>query len=247
MSILFRLLPFELSPGSREVRRVPVTPVLVNGRLKLADVLGGRVDLQVNEAINVHPVVGLLRGGIEEVHHGYFVRAEITLQKLVRKVKPELGGAHPRTLPGPTRNTGTNSYRPDRIHNPYDFSYNTAYAQSVDPLCGSGKQSLACFFNPAAFRAPLLAPGQLSAHVFGNGGNGNLRGPEVINFDIAMLKEFRVTERHRLQLRAEFFNIANTPNFALPGGTVDVAGGAAVTSTLSDNQREIQFALKWTF
>ena len=59
-----------------------------------------------------------------------------------------------------------------------------------------------------------------------------------------MLKEFRVTERHRLQLRAEFFNIANTPNFALPGGTVDVAGGAAVTSTLSDNQREIQFALK---
>jgi len=62
-----------------------------------------------------------------------------------------------------------------------------------------------------------------------------------------MLKEFRVTERHRLQLRAEFFNIANTPNFALPGATVDVAGGAAVTSTLSDNQREIQFALKWTF
>ena len=157
------------------------------------------------------------------------------------------GQAYTANLSADLSNTGTNSYRPNRIHNPYDFSFDTAYAQSIDPLCGSGKQTLACFFNPSAFRAPPLAPGQLSAHVFGNGGNGNLRGPELINFDVAMLKEFRVTERHRLQFRAEFFNIANTPNFALPGGTVDVAGGAAVTSTLSDNQREIQFALKWTF
>ena len=157
------------------------------------------------------------------------------------------GQAYTAGLSADLSNTGSGSYRPDRIHSPYNFSFDTAYAQSIDPLCGSGKQTLACFFNPAAFRPPPLAPGQLSAHVFGNGGNGNLRGPELINFDLAMLKEFRVTERHRLQFRAEFFNIANTPNFALPGGTVDVAGGAAVTSTLSDNQREIQFALKWTF
>ncbi|PYV28841.1 MAG: hypothetical protein DMG27_00050 [Acidobacteria bacterium] len=157
------------------------------------------------------------------------------------------GQAYTANLSTDLSNTGTNSYRPDRIHNPYDFSFDTASAQSIDPLCGSGKQTLACFFNPSAFRPAPLAPGQLSAHVFGNGGNGNLRGPELVNFDVAMLKEFRVTERHRLQFRAEFFNIANTPNFALPGGTVDVAGGAAVTSTLSDNQREIQFALKWTF
>src|SRR5207249_10093512 len=84
----------ELSPGSHEVRGVPVAPVLVNGRLKLADVLDGGVHLQVNKTVNVHPVVGLLRGRVEEVHHRYFVRAEITLEKLIRKVKPELSGTH---------------------------------------------------------------------------------------------------------------------------------------------------------
>ena len=182
--------------------------------------------------------LGSLAGAPNVMLGGWQVSGITTLQS---------GQAYTANLSTDLSNTGTNSYRPDRIHNPYDFSFDTASAQSIDPLCGSGKQTLACFFNPSAFRPAPLAPGQLSAHVFGNGGNGNLRGLELVNFDVAMLKELRVTERHRLQFRAEFFNIANTPNFALPGGTVDVAGGAAVTSTLSDNQREIQFALKWTF
>ena len=39
----------------------------------------------------------------------------------------------------------------------------------------------------------------------------------------------------------------NTPQFALPGGTVDQSGGASIRGTLPDNQREIQLALKWMF
>src|SRR5204863_217695 len=79
------------------------------------------------------------------------------------------GQAYTANLSTDLSNTGTNSYRPDRIHNPYDFSFDTASAQSIDPLCGSGKQTLACFFNPSAFRPAPLAPGQLSPHVFGSG------------------------------------------------------------------------------
>ncbi|HTG62019.1 MAG TPA: hypothetical protein VMG63_21775, partial [Terriglobia bacterium] len=73
------------------------------------------------------------------------------------------------------------------------------------------------------------------------------RGPELINFDVGVLKNFRLTERQSLQFRAEFFNIANTPNFALPSNQVDIVGGAAISSTVPDNQREIEFALKWQF
>jgi hypothetical protein len=136
--------------------------------------------------------------------------------------------------------------RPDRIHDPYDFSFGTE-TQAALGCSSPGKQTLDCFFNQAAFALPALAPGQTFARQFGNAGHGNLRGPDQVNFDFALLKNFRLTERHRLQLRAEFFNLFNHPQFALPGGCVDCEGGASLTSTLPDNEREIQFGLKWSF
>ena len=154
------------------------------------------------------------------------------------------GQAYTANLSSDLSNTGSNSYRPDRIHNPDDFSFNLDGQQLLG--C-NGKQTLQCFYNQAVFTTPPLAPGQQNAHVFGNGGNGNLRGPELINFDVGVLKNFRLTERQTLQFRAEFFNIANTPNFALPSNQVDIVGGAAISSTVPDNQREIEFALKWQF
>ena len=143
-------------------------------------------------------------------------------------------------------NTGSFSARPDRTNNPNDFSFGTGVQAALE--CSSpGKQTLDCFYNQAAFQVPALAPGQTFATLFGNGGRATLRGPDQVNFDVAILKNFRVTERHRLQFRAELFNIFNHPQFGLPGGTVDVPGGAAISSTLPDNQREIQLALKWMF
>ncbi|MBZ5546292.1 MAG: hypothetical protein LAO07_21950 [Acidobacteriia bacterium] len=142
-------------------------------------------------------------------------------------------------------NTGAGG-RPDRIHNPYDFSFDTA-TQAALGCSNPGHQTLDCFYNQAAFVVPPLAPGQTFAHLYGNGGRTNLRGPDQRNFDFAILKNFRITERHQLQFRAELFNLFNTPQFALPNGTVDVEGGASISSTLPDNQREIQLALKWSF
>jgi len=141
-------------------------------------------------------------------------------------------------------NTGTGG-RPDRIHDPNDFSFNVPGQQALG--CPGGKQTLDCWYNQAAFVVPPLAPGQTFATLFGNGGRSTLRGPDQVNFDLALMKDFRITERNRLQFRAELFNMLNHPQFGLPDGTVDVEGGSAVTSTLPDNQREIQLALKWTF
>jgi hypothetical protein len=147
-------------------------------------------------------------------------------------------------------NTGSFSYRPDQIANPYDFSFNTG-SQATDFGCTRpGHQTLDCWYNQAAFVAPALAPGQQSAHSFGNSRIGNLRGPDLVDFDAVLQKNFRIRESQQLEFRAEFFNLLNHPNFGLPGGgsqiAVDVPGGASITNTATDN-RQIEFALKYTF
>ena len=147
-------------------------------------------------------------------------------------------------------NTGSFSYRPDQIHNPYDFSFNTA-SQGTDYQCSNpGHQTLDCWFNQAAFVTPGLAPGQQSAHAYGNSRVGNLRGPDLVDFDFVLQKNFKVYEAQQLEFRAEFFNLFNHPNFGLPGGSgqiaVDFPGAAAITNTATDN-RQVEFALKYTF
>jgi Carboxypeptidase regulatory-like domain/TonB dependent receptor len=142
-------------------------------------------------------------------------------------------------------NTGTYCAWLDKIANPYDFSFNTAGQSALD--CPAGHQSLTCWYNQAAFAIPPLASGQTFSHQFGDSGNGTLVGPDQINFNLALLKSFDITETDKIQFRAEVYNLANHPQFALPANSPDAKGGSSITSTLPDNQREFQFALKWLF
>ncbi len=146
-------------------------------------------------------------------------------------------------------NTGSFSYRPNQVANPYNFSFDTA-TQAALGCSNPGHQTLDCWYNQAAFVAPPLAAGQQSAHEFGNAKIGNLRGPNLVNVDFVLQKNFKIRESQQIEFRSEFFNLFNHPNFGLPGGgasaLVDVPGGAAITNTATDN-RQIEFALKYTF
>ena len=54
-----------------------------------------------------------------------------------------------------------------------------------------------------------------------------LRGPHLTNFDVALAKTTAITERVSLELRAEFFNVLNHPEFAQPtvaDGTTNITG-----------------------
>jgi hypothetical protein len=166
------------------------------------------------------------------------------------------GEAFNAEINGDVTNTGSANPRPDRIHNPYDFSFDVA-GQAALGCSNPGHQTLDCWFNQAAFAIPALAPGQTSAHEFGNTERAVLRGPDYINFDFSIYKTFALSERFRLSFRSEFFNLFNRPNFWLPNmgsgggssgaGFINSAGGAAITQTLPDAQREIQFSLKLQF
>jgi hypothetical protein len=68
-------------------------------------------------------------------------------------------------------------------------------------------------FNKAAFTAP--AAGQQ-----GNFGRNVLRGFGATQADVALQRQFHLTERLGLRFRGEFFNIFNHPNFGSPNNTL---------------------------
>ncbi len=67
--------------------------------------------------------------------------------------------------------------------------------------------------NPAAFRAVVGGQGSL--------GRNALRGFGLSQLDLAVRRQFTLGETARLQVRAEFFNVFNHPNFGDPVGDLN--------------------------
>ena len=88
-------------------------------------------------------------------------------------------------------------------------------------------------------------PGFVPNQAFGNSGVGIVRGPGMVNLDFNLAKTFRITEKHLLQFRTEFFNTFNHPNFGVPGVNLDASFGQI--TALATEPRIIQFALKYKF
>ncbi len=109
-------------------------------------------------------------------------------------------------------------------------------------LSGSVTARLTRFFNTAAFVPPLGATFDPNAP-FGNTGRNILRGPDQRNADFSVIKFIPITERTRMEFRAEFFNLTNTPSFANPDSNVLSSAFGRISST-STGPRVIQFALK---
>jgi len=72
-----------------------------------------------------------------------------------------------------------------------------------------------------------------------------IRGPMQHRWDASAIKNFAITERMRLQFRAECFNFANYANLANPNTTVTSAAFGTITG--QDPPRSWQGALKLTF
>jgi hypothetical protein len=111
------------------------------------------------------------------------------------------------------------------------------------------KSSVAHFINLAAFQNPpaVTSIGQTDYSPLG-GGPTQVSGPPYRRIDISFSKNFNFTRRISSQFRAEFFNITNTPNFALPASlsltNATTFGQIVATRDAPNDPREIEFALK---
>jgi hypothetical protein len=108
----------------------------------------------------------------------------------------------------------------------------------------SGQRTLKEWFNTADFANP-------GAQQWGDSGRNILQGPGTKNVDFSVFKNITLHEAKTLQLRSEFFNLFNTPQFNNPNATVGNGFGtissAGSPTTLQRISREIQFAAKVNF
>ena len=81
---------------------------------------------------------------------------------------------------------------------------------------------------------------------YGNGGRNILRGPGRENVDFSLFKNFQLTERFKLQFRAEMFNLFNHAQFDIPNASVGNPNAGIITGIVG-SPRQMQFALRLTF
>jgi hypothetical protein len=90
------------------------------------------------------------------------------------------------------------------------------------------------YFDPSAF-ANATGTSNANAH-FGNTNRDEFRGPGYFNLNLSLAREFSLTERFKLQGRADAIGFTNTPHFANPNGSCCIANNSnfgAITSTLT--------------
>ena len=114
-------------------------------------------------------------------------------------------------------NTGEFFPRPDVVGDPY------AGTSAPDRFINLSAFKVPCTLDPAGDgSAASCIPGTWH---FGSLGRNALRGPGYRNVDFSIFKDTDITEKLRIQLRAEVFNIFNHPNFSnplLPGFAADM-------------------------
>jgi hypothetical protein len=100
------------------------------------------------------------------------------------------------------------------------------------------------YYDPTAF-APVREAR------FGTTGRNTLRTPGVVNLDLSLFRTFPISERFRLEFRAEAFNVSNTPHFYdrftnFMGNSVTSGDFLTITRAQND-ERQFRFALRLGF
>ena len=160
---------------------------------------------------------------------------------------------------------------------PWTPSYGECGAEEDVGVCrpdkGTGSFHVgAGSFNPVTHEVPFFTPipnivtnpsGPFSdpgpGHI-GNIGVYSYRGPRAFFSDATILKNFRLSERFRLQFRMDAFNVFNHPvlgwnnNQGGTGTCIDCAGNGQITNIEADSSpgsatgmRQLEFALKLIF
>jgi hypothetical protein len=114
---------------------------------------------------------------------------------------------------------------------------------------GSVESKLNGYFNPTCFAAPPIIGADGKGTAFGNSSTGITVGPGQANLDIAVSKSIALASilgEGFLEIRADFFNAFNHPQFANPDANFTSPTFGVISST-AVNPRIGQVALRFRF
>ncbi len=137
--------------------------------------------------------------------------------------------------PGNTRAdlTGSFSVNPGNITNYIDETFQS---------CGTN-----CEVPVGPFTIPAATGGIYNAP--GTSGRNILRGPGSSNMDLALFKNFALTEQLRGQFRLQAYNLTNTPHFANPDSNLSHGSSrfGHITGVGTNSWRQVELGLRFTF
>jgi hypothetical protein len=107
-----------------------------------------------------------------------------------------------------------------------------------DPQLPGDERSVQRWFDTAAFAA---AP----PFTLGSSSRNPVRGPGYRSLDVALMRRVPLHGAQSLEVRAEVFNVTNTPPLGAPNTTVGAASFGTITT--AGDPRVVQFALKYLF
>jgi hypothetical protein len=138
--------------------------------------------------------------------------------------------------------SGEGDDRPDVVgpityhtNNPANFVDLSAFAIPCTLTAAASDPASSIYTGPTG-TAQDCVPG--TRH-FGNEGRDSQHGPTYKNWDLAIYKDTSITERVKFQLRADFFNIVNHPNFANPFLPAFIADPGIAGFAVNGNGREV--------
>jgi hypothetical protein len=123
------------------------------------------------------------------------------------------------------------------LQRPNQINTNTSVANQGSP-CANITPCVS-WLNAGAFAQP-------AAGTLGNLGVFNVLGPTFFQFDVALVREFRVREGENLQVRVEAFNLFNNVRFNNPSVTFSNPSTFGNITSAQD-PRIMQLAMKYTF
>ena len=107
-----------------------------------------------------------------------------------------------------------------------------------NPTLPSGERSVSRWFNTSAFAA---AP----PFTIGTSSRNPIRGPGYRDLDLAVIRRVPVGAGNTLEMRAEIYNVTNTPPLGAPNATLGSAAFGTITS--AGDPRVVQVALKFLY
>jgi len=107
-----------------------------------------------------------------------------------------------------------------------------------EPALPADQRTPGQWFNTAAF---AVAP----QFTIGSASRNPVRGPSYRDVDLALIRRIRLGARQVIEVRAEVFNLLNTPNFGTPNAVLGAANFGTITAAF--DPRVGQLALKFVF